>query len=206
MAWIKIPAENHPIFLDAVPRDPRVATVRMFGGLAAMVNGHMLGGLFARSVVVRLSHEDQKAALALDGSEPFDPMGNGRVMKDTILLAEEVMNDREELRGWLQRALDFTASLPRKKVKPTVAEEPDEQPAAKKPAVKAAAAKKAAATKPAAKAAAAKKAAPKKAAVRKARATKPAARKAAATKPAAKKGAARKPAPKKAPSKKPARR
>ena len=197
MAWIKIPAENHPIFLDAVPRDPRVATVRMFGGLAAMVNGHMLGGLFARSVVVRLSHEDQKAALALDGSEPFDPMGNGRVMKDTILLAEEVMNDREELRGWLQRALDFTASLPRKQAKPAV-DEPAPKKVAAKPAARKAAAKKTAAK--ALKKATAKSAATKKAAS-KAGAAKPAAKKRAAKKPAAKKAAS-----KKAASRRPARR
>jgi TfoX/Sxy family transcriptional regulator of competence genes len=115
MVWVKIPAEHHPIFRDAVPRDPRVTLVHMFGGIAALVNGNMFGGLFARSVVVKLSAADQERAEALDGTEPFDPMGNGRVMKDALLLPESVMDEPAELRGWLARALAYTATLPAKK-------------------------------------------------------------------------------------------
>ncbi|MBI2894667.1 MAG: TfoX/Sxy family protein [Deltaproteobacteria bacterium] len=132
MAWTKIPAENHPLFLDALPKDRRVSTVRMFGGLAGLVNGNMFGGLFARSAVVRLSQEDQKLALALDGAEPFDPMGNGRVMRDTILLPEAVMGDRDELRSWLGRALDFTATLPRKVKAAPKAKAPKQAPVARR--------------------------------------------------------------------------
>lgn len=117
MAWVKIPAENHPLFHAAVPRDPRVSVVKMFGGVAAMVNGNMFGGLFARSAIVKLGADDRKAAMALDGTEPFDPMGNGRVMKDTVLLPESVMDEPEQLRSWLRCALEFTASLPAKKAK-----------------------------------------------------------------------------------------
>jgi len=131
MAWIKIPAENHPIFHAALPLDPRVSTMNMFGGVAAIVNGHMMGGLFGRSALVKLSPEDQKAALALDGAEPFDPMGNGRVMKDTIFLPETIMDEPDELAGWLRRGLEYTASLPPKIKKG----------AAKKPAAKAKTAK-----------------------------------------------------------------
>lgn len=114
MAWVKIPAENHPILLDALPKDPRVSTLRMFGGLAALVNGNMFGGLFGRSAIVRLSPADQDEALKLDGARPFDPMGNGRVMRDTIHLPDDVMDDRAELRGWLTRAFEYTRTLPKK--------------------------------------------------------------------------------------------
>ncbi|TMQ24918.1 MAG: TfoX/Sxy family protein [Deltaproteobacteria bacterium] len=114
MAWVKIPAEHHPIFLAALPRDPRVSTVQMFGGIAAKVNGHMLGGLFARSAMVRLSPADRQAALALDGAVPFDPMGRGAVMKDTVLLPDAVMDDPAALRRWLARAIAYTATLPPK--------------------------------------------------------------------------------------------
>ena len=44
-------------------------------------------------------------------------MGNGRVMRETILLPESVMAEPQELRGWLRRALDYTAALPAKKAK-----------------------------------------------------------------------------------------
>ncbi|MBS2029315.1 MAG: TfoX/Sxy family protein [Deltaproteobacteria bacterium] len=123
MAWVKIPKEHHPLFMDAVPSDPRVSTLKMFGGIGATVNGHMFGGLWARSVMVKLSPADQKKALAI-GAVPFDPMGNGRVMADSFVLPEGIVDDAEELRDWLKRALAFTATLPPKTKKP----------AAKKPA------------------------------------------------------------------------
>ena len=141
MAWVKIPQENHPLFRASLPRDPRVSTVNMFGGVAAKVNGQMFAGLFARGAVVRLSETDQKAALAIDGATMFDPMGNGRVMRDTVFLPESVMVEPDELRAWIQKALDFTASLPPKKKRPatkaavkrpSASKAPLEKPAANK--------------------------------------------------------------------------
>jgi hypothetical protein len=77
MAWTKIPPENHPPFRAALPADKRIETLQMFGGVAAKVNGNLFGGTFGRSVMLLLSASDRKKALALDGAEPFDPMGNG---------------------------------------------------------------------------------------------------------------------------------
>jgi TfoX/Sxy family transcriptional regulator of competence genes len=136
MAWIKIPKENHPVLLAALPKDPRVRTVQMFGAVAALVNGNMFGGLFARSAIVRLSPADQREALALDGAGPFDPMGNGRVMADTVLLPESVMDDRAELADWLRRAFEFTATLPAKKKKKPAKGTAKAKPVAKRPAAK----------------------------------------------------------------------
>lgn len=117
MAWVKIPKENHPLFRDCLPRDPRVSTVNMFGGVAAKVNGQMFAGLFAHGAVVKLSESDQRAALAIDGASMFDPMGNGRVMRDTVFLPESVLEEPQELRAWMRKALDHTAALPAKKEK-----------------------------------------------------------------------------------------
>jgi TfoX/Sxy family transcriptional regulator of competence genes len=140
MAWVKIPKDNHPILLAALPKDPRVRTVRMFGAVCGLVGGHIFGGLFARSAIVRLGPDDLREALALDGAEPFDPMGNKRVMADTVLLPETVMDEPAELRDWIARAFAYTVTLPpkKKKTKKPVAK----KPAAKKPAVKKSAAKK----------------------------------------------------------------
>ena len=128
MAWVKVPLENHPLFRAALPVDPRVQTMNMFGGIAATVNGNMFAGLFARSVVLQLTSDaDRAEALALDGAGPFDPMGNGRVMSDKIMLPESVMDEPAELRAWIARAFEACAKLPRKVKK---------QPAARKPAAK----------------------------------------------------------------------
>jgi TfoX/Sxy family transcriptional regulator of competence genes len=118
MAWIKVPKENHPLFHVALPRDPRISTVVMFGGVVAKVNGQLFAGLFARSAIVKLAPADQAEALALDGATPFDPMGRGRVVHHTILLPEAIMDEPAELRAWVRKAFDHTLTLPPKVKRP----------------------------------------------------------------------------------------
>jgi TfoX N-terminal domain len=114
MAWVKVPPENHPIFYDALPKSRRVETLKMFGGVAAKVNGHFFAGLFGRSTMVQLAEPDRAAALALEGAGLFDPMGDGRVRSDKVMLPESMMEDPEELRAWIGRAFETAAALPKK--------------------------------------------------------------------------------------------
>jgi TfoX/Sxy family transcriptional regulator of competence genes len=114
MAWVKVPPENHPIFHEALPDDPRVETMKMFGGVAAKVNGHIFAGLFGRSTMIWLPEEDRAEALALEGAGPFDPMGDGRMRSDKVMLPESMMEEPEELRRWIARAFQATAKLPEK--------------------------------------------------------------------------------------------
>jgi hypothetical protein len=117
MAWIKVPPENHPVFHAALPKDPRVETMKLFGGVAAKVNGNVFAGLFGRSTMVWLQGEDKATALALEGAALFDPMGNGRVMSEKVMLPEAMMADPAELRRWIARAFKAAAKLPRKAAK-----------------------------------------------------------------------------------------
>lgn len=134
MAWIRVPAEHHPIFRAALPRDPRVETQPMFGGLAAKVNGHIFAGLFARSVMLALEGAEREEALALEGAGPFDPMGDGRARSQKIMLPEAMMEEPTELKRWIQRAFDSTSKLA-----PKMAKKPAAKKSAAKPAVKASA-------------------------------------------------------------------
>jgi len=118
MAWVKVPPEHHPIFIDALPKDPRVERIKMFGGIAAKVNGNFFAGLFGRSAIVHLPEPERAEALALEGAGPFDPMGNGRVMSEKVMLPESMMADEEELRAWLSRAFQAALALPPKTAKP----------------------------------------------------------------------------------------
>ncbi len=117
MAWTKIPPENLPLFRAALPADRRIETLHMFGGLAAKVNGNLFGGAFGRSVMLLLSDADREEALALEGAEPFDPMGNNTRRSDKVQMPEAMMDDAEELRAWVRRSFEFALTLP-KKVKP----------------------------------------------------------------------------------------
>ena len=105
MAWVKVPPENHPIFRAALPKDPRVETIAMFGGVAAKVNGNLFAGLFGLSVMIWLPEDERAEALALKGATPFDPMGNGRVRSDKVMLPATMMRDTADLRRWIARAL-----------------------------------------------------------------------------------------------------
>ena len=117
MAWVKIPKENFAVFEAALPLDDRIETKTMFGGLAAMLNGQMMGGLFGTSAIVKLGDADQAALTAL-GGVPFDPMGNGRVMSQTLVLPQAEFDDRTRLAAWLHKARDHVAALPPKKASP----------------------------------------------------------------------------------------
>ena len=131
MAWVKVPAENHPIFMAALPKDPRVETLKMFGGVAAKVNGHLFAGLFGLSTMIWLPEDERAEALALDGAAPFDPMGDGRARSDKVMLPERMMREPAELRAWMKRALDAAAKLPAKKAK-AAATRPAKKTAAKR--------------------------------------------------------------------------
>ena len=114
MAWTRIPPENHELFRVALPTDPRIQTLKMFGGLAAKVNGHLFGGTFGHSVMLLLSEADRVKALALEGAAPFDPMGNGAMRSDKVQMPISLMDDAPELARWVRRSFDHAASLPPK--------------------------------------------------------------------------------------------
>lgn len=120
MAWTKIPKEHHPIFLAALPDDERIVPKVMFGSIAAMVNGNMMGSLWAHSFAVRVGEADYREALAL-GGQPFDPMGRGNAMHAMVELPESVFRQPAQLRKWLAKALTFTAAMPPKVKKKTKA-------------------------------------------------------------------------------------
>jgi uncharacterized protein YdhG (YjbR/CyaY superfamily) len=132
MAWVKVPAENHPKFHAALPRDPRVETRKLFGGVAAMMNGHLFAGLFGRSTMIWLPEGERAAALALPGASPFDPMGNGRFRSDKVMLPERMMDAPAELRHWIARAFAATAKLPPKRAERKAAKR-GKTPALRKP-------------------------------------------------------------------------
>ena len=143
MAWVKVPPENHPLFLAALPKDSRVETMKMFGGVAAKVNGHIFAGLFGLSTMVWLPERERAEALALEGASLFDPMGDGRARSDKVMLPERMMKDAPELRRWVGRAFKGAAELPPKAAKTAKAAKSAGTPRVKAAPKKATAKKKA---------------------------------------------------------------
>ena len=84
----------------------------MFGGIAFLREGNMAVGLSGDELMVRVGPEDSDDALARPHTRPFDM--TGRPMKGWILVAQEGLQDDDELRAWVRRGLDFAGSLPPK--------------------------------------------------------------------------------------------
>jgi TfoX/Sxy family transcriptional regulator of competence genes len=115
MKMEKSPPELERRFDEAFPDDPRAEQRKMFGYAAGFVNGNHFGGLFANEVVLRLGEADRRA-LTETGGAAFEPMG--RPMTGYVTLPRPIVDDPVRLREWLQRALEYGASLPAKQKKP----------------------------------------------------------------------------------------
>jgi hypothetical protein len=74
------------IAADLEARDPDVQLGQMMGRPCIKADGKIIAGYEAKgSMVFKLPDEgEREKAMALEGAEPLDPMGNGRVMKEWV--------------------------------------------------------------------------------------------------------------------------
>jgi TfoX/Sxy family transcriptional regulator of competence genes len=90
-----------------------VTEKKMFGGIGFLLRGNMAVGVASTSeLMVRVGPEGSDDALAQPHTRPFDM--SGRPMKGWILVAGEGIADDSDLGAWVQRGIDFAASLPPK--------------------------------------------------------------------------------------------
>ena len=111
--WRRSPPELIEAFDAALPDDPRIERRPMFGFPCAFTGGRLFTGLHQADILVRLGEEDRAKLLAMPGARTFEPMA-GRPMREYILVPAGFHADRHTLRAWIERALEFTASLPGK--------------------------------------------------------------------------------------------
>jgi hypothetical protein len=93
-------------------RRRNVESKAMFGGLGFLLNGNLLVGVWKDSLVVRLGPEAGVDALREPHVGEFDI--TGRAMKGWVLVAPEGVEDDDQLRGWIERAVKFVGKLPPK--------------------------------------------------------------------------------------------
>jgi TfoX/Sxy family transcriptional regulator of competence genes len=89
-----------------------VTEKKMFGGVGFLLNGNMCVGIWKTSLIVRLGPEHAAAALEEPNVVEFDI--TGRPMKGWIMVQPDGLETDEQLTGWIQRAVDFVGTLPRK--------------------------------------------------------------------------------------------
>src|SRR4051812_19083112 len=93
-------------------RRKNVEERRMFGSLCFLLNGNLLVGVWKDSLIVRLGPDARGDALREPHVRVFDI--TGRPMKGWVLVAPEGVADDGQLRGWIERAVQFVGKLPPK--------------------------------------------------------------------------------------------
>ncbi len=97
-------------FENAMKDFPMTQQRLTFGYPSAFVNGNMFAGLHNDNMILRLSPED---AAKMQDAKTFEPMP-GRPMKGWVAVPPRVLNSASELNAWMEKALEFTKTLPPK--------------------------------------------------------------------------------------------
>jgi len=118
MKWRKPQEDLVHLLHDVIPEGRAPVDFKpMFGGPCYRSGGNMFAAVHQESLFVRLGEEDRAELLAQPGAHLFEPM-EGRPMKEYVVFPDEMLADRDALRGWMARGLAYAASLPPKEKKP----------------------------------------------------------------------------------------
>jgi hypothetical protein len=90
-----------------------VAEKRMVGGLSFVVGGSMCCGVTGSALMVRVGAEDRDRVLAQPHVRPMKFAG--RPLAGFVLVDPEGFRSDAALAAWVQRGLDFAATLPAKR-------------------------------------------------------------------------------------------
>jgi TfoX/Sxy family transcriptional regulator of competence genes len=90
---------------------PGFAEKEMFGGVGFLLNGNMCVGVWKESLILRLGPADA-AALKKPCVREFDI--TGRPMKGWVLVEPSGFGREDDLRRWIELAIEHVATLPAK--------------------------------------------------------------------------------------------
>jgi hypothetical protein len=84
----------------------------MFGCVCFMLNGNALAGVWKNRLIARLGPDEGEAAMLEPHVLAFDI--TGRPMRNWVAVEPEGVEDDEQVKEWVQRAIKFVGKLPRK--------------------------------------------------------------------------------------------
>ena len=91
---------------------PGVVEKKMFGGVGFLLKGNMLVGVWQNSLIARLGAEQADEALRQPHVREFDV--TGRAMKGWVMVEPDGIENDGQLGDWIERAVEFVATLPAK--------------------------------------------------------------------------------------------
>src|SRR5262245_26879035 len=93
-------------------RRKNIEEKKMFGGIGFLLKGNMLVGVWRDSLIVRLGPEEGEAARTEPHVKEFDI--TGRAMKGWLLIEPEGVAGDDQLKDWIDRAVQFVSTVPAK--------------------------------------------------------------------------------------------
>ena len=96
-------------------RRKNIEEKKIFGGIGFLLNGNLLVGVRKDSLLVRLDPEQSDEALKEAHVSEFEIKGRG-TMKGWVVVSREGVQNDDQLKGWLQRAVNFVGKLPAKEM------------------------------------------------------------------------------------------
>ncbi|MCE9564034.1 MAG: TfoX/Sxy family protein [Planctomycetes bacterium] len=97
---------------DALARTKGVEEKKMFGCVCFSIGGNVLAGVWKDRLVARLGPAEGEAALREPHVRAFDI--TGKPMQNWVAVEPEGVEDDDQLKAWIERAIKFVQTLPRK--------------------------------------------------------------------------------------------
>ena len=96
----------------ALARKKGVEERKMFGCVCFLINGNALAGVWKDRLIARLGPDEGEAALLEPHVRAFDI--TGRPMRNWVAVEPEGVEDDDQLKAWVERAIKFVRTLPKK--------------------------------------------------------------------------------------------
>jgi hypothetical protein len=98
---------------ELIAAEPDVTEMRMFGGLAFLIGGHMSVAASGQGgLLVRVDPGETDALLAKSHAAPFEM--RGRAMQGWLRVEAEGVRTKRQLEPWVRRGVGYARSLPAK--------------------------------------------------------------------------------------------
>ena len=97
---------------DALSRKKGVEERRMFGCVCFLLDGNALAGVWKDRLIARLGPDEGEAALREPHVRPFDI--TRKPMRNWVAVEPAGVEDDARLKVWVERAIKFVRTLPKK--------------------------------------------------------------------------------------------
>jgi hypothetical protein len=93
-------------------KSPGLSEKKMFGGVAFLLNGNMVCGVYHKNLVLRVGKDSYETAIKKKHTRPFDI--SGRPMRGWVMVEPAGYEGKKVLEAWIALAMEHVQRLPPK--------------------------------------------------------------------------------------------